>query len=116
MRHEMEVVNAMELSPAFIVEAEGGVIYRRDVLDGGTLRVLAIAGAEVGNELQVLFKAGGFIGQAKVTFDKENLGKDLDFNVKPHYFQDSDTFDMQYFLIKGDNKFPSPFTNYAVKD
>jgi hypothetical protein len=107
-------VNSELLAPT-ILQAEGSVIYREAVKNGGTLRVPVISQAKVGDVLTVRLKAYG-TWFSDVVFNEVNLGKPLDFNVRAFVFSQGNLAVASYSLHQGEDRFDSPETRYELKD
>jgi hypothetical protein len=107
-------INSELLAPT-ILQAEGSVIYREAVKNGGTLRVPVISQAHVGDILTVFLRANGS-WQTDLEFNEINLGKPLDVNVRYLSFSQGNSAVASYTLQQGEDKFFSPETSYELKD
>ncbi|MET0848601.1 MAG: hypothetical protein ABWY46_20660 [Pseudomonas sp.] len=102
------------LAPA-ILQADGSVIYREAVKNGGTLRVPVISQAQAGDTLTVQLKANG-TWSSDVLFTEVNLGEALDFNVRYQSFSEGNSAVASYSLKQGADRFFSPERSYDLKD
>jgi hypothetical protein len=107
-------INSELLAPT-ILQAEGSVIYREAVRNGGTIRVPIISQAQVGDTLTVWLRANG-TWSTDLVFNEINLGKPLDVNVRYLSFSEGDSADVWYTLKQGEDPFPSLHTIYELKD
>lgn len=116
MTYELkEILIDPELPASTILQAEGAVIYREAVVNGGTLQVPVISQAKAGDTLNVQLKAYG-TWSTELVFNEGNLGKPLNFNVQGRSFSQGDSAVASYSLTRGANRFFSPETIYELKD
>jgi hypothetical protein len=107
-------INSELLAPT-ILQAEGSIIYREAVKNGGTIRVPVISQARVGDILTVWLRAYG-TWSTDLEFNEINLGKPLDVNVRYLSFSQGNSAVVSYSLQQGEDKLPSPETSYELKD
>jgi hypothetical protein len=116
MTYELkEITTTSQLPAAAILQAEGSVIYREAVKNGGTFRVPVIPQAQVGDTLSVKLVANG-TWYTDLVFNAVNLGQPLDFNVQYRSFSQGHSAVASYSLQQGEDKFFSPETSYELKD
>lgn len=107
---------AKSLAAPFIKEAEGGVIRRSNVKNGGTFVVPADESAQVGDEVFLMYTGHGR-WFTWITLTAEQIGKPLQAKVDYIAFSEGDQGEAFYEVKRVDGSVEhAPVSKYEVKD